>query len=377
MGIPSLITSTNFNSLGNDINIVGTFASVDTISNSDKYSSPMLLNYVEPYTYQGVEKTLFYTEVNTNLKEGDRVFIINGNYDSNELIETDKYKKGRDGYKVLLVDYCKIVLDIDYTGELPNSGNVENGDSMSDYIKIYYLDSYDSFLSANKQTSTRNGTFKYKFDYNQNNIAFIDNDYNTIDNGWVYNLGITASPGFYVKNPTQSKWSSITSEFINSGSYSLALAPSYNFYNNGKLKVMSKSFTYNGFEFQSGYVYVWDSQNLTWKVDVKEESTFTRAILSKSNFRDGNFKGSFNSGVYGSKSKKLRWSGDGIWTGGTLLNTSWKTGAMNSKIILPVSYQASIKNGSPYQKLNTYNNGGYGFNYIIESKTCFSIYPSS
>ena len=368
MGIPSLITSTNFNSLGNDINIVGTFASVDSISNSDKYSSPMLLNYVEAYSYQGTDKTLFYTEVNTNLKEGDRVFIINGNYDSNELIETDKYKKGRDGYKVLFVDYCKIVLDIDYTGDLPNMGNVENGDKMEDYLKVYYVDSYDSFLLANKQISTRNGTLNHKFDYYQNNIAFIDNDYNPINDGWVYSKGITASPGFYVKNPTQSTWTSITNEFINSGSYSLALAPSFNFYNNGKLKVMTKSFTYNGFEFQNGYVYVWDSQNLTWKIDVQEQSTFTKAIISKSNFRDGDFNGSFNSGIYGSKSKKLSWNGTGIWNGGTLLNTSWKTGAMNSKIILPVSYQSSIKNGLPYQKINTYNNGGYGFNYIIESE---------
>ena len=368
MGIPSLITSTNFNSLGNDINIVGTFASVDSISNSDKYVSPMLLNYVEPYSYQGTDKTLFYTEVNTNLKEGDRVFIINGNYDSNELIEVDKYKKGRDGYKVLFVDYCKIALDIDYTGDLPNIGNVENGDDMADYIKIYYIDSYDSFLLANKQLSTRNGAFNHKFDYYQNNIAFIDNDYSDINDGWVYSKEITASPGFYVKNPTQSNWSNITTEFINSGSYSLALAPSYNFTNNGKLKVMTKSFTYNGFEFQNGYVYIWDAQNLTWKIDVKEQSTFTRAIISKSNFRSGNFKGSFNSGVYGSKSKKLSWDGTGFWNGGTLLNTSWKTGAMNSKIILPISYQSSIKNGSPYQKINTYNNGGYGFNYIIESE---------
>jgi hypothetical protein len=368
MGIPSLITSTNFNSLGNDINIVGTFASVDSISNSDKYVSPMLLNYIEPYSYQGTDKTLFYTEVNTNLKEGDRVFIINGNYDSNELIEVDKYKKGRDGYKVLFVDYCKIALDIDYTGDLPNKGNIENGDNMSDYIKVYYLDSYDSFLLANKQLSTRNGSLNHKFDYYQNNIAFIDNDYSEINDGWVYSKGVTASPGFYVKNPTQSYWSSITTEFINSGSYSLALAPSYNFSNNGKLKVMTKSFTYNGFEFQNGYVYVWDAQNITWKIDVKEESTFTKAIISKSNFRSGDFKGSFNSGVYGSKSKKLTWEGTGFWNGGTLLNTSWKTGAMNSKIILPISYQSSIKNGSPFQKINTYNNGGYGFNYIIESE---------
>jgi hypothetical protein len=35
-------------------------------------------------------KTLFYTEVNTGLKVGDRVFILNGNYDSDSLIISDK-----------------------------------------------------------------------------------------------------------------------------------------------------------------------------------------------------------------------------------------------------------------------------------------------
>ena len=367
MGIPSLITSTNFNSLGNDINIVGTFSADDTISTSDKYVSPILLNYVEPYLYKGTDKTLFYTEVNTNIKEGDRVFIINGNYDSNALIEADKYKKGRDGYKVLFVDYCKIVLDIDYTGQLPNKGNSENGDYISDYIKLYYIDSYDSFLLANKQLSTRNGTLNHKFDYEQNTIAYIDYNYAPIDDGWVYTMGITGSPGFYVKNPTQSFWTNITEEFILSGSCSVAIAPSYKFQNNGKLKVMSKSFDFNGFSFLNGNSYVWDSQQLYWKVDVKEQSYFTKAILSKSNFRNGDFKGSFNSGVYGSKSKKIKWTGDGKWNGGTLLNTSWVNGAMNSKILLPISYQANIKNSLPYQKINSYNNGGYGFNYIIES----------
>ncbi len=53
------------------------------------------MNYVEPYNIKGYNKTLFYTEVNTELKVGDKVFIINGIYDSNLLIENDKYKKGR------------------------------------------------------------------------------------------------------------------------------------------------------------------------------------------------------------------------------------------------------------------------------------------
>jgi len=378
MGIPSLITSDNFNSLGNDVNIVGTFSSTNPIPNSDKYVSPILLNYVEPYDYNGVSKTLFYTEVNTNLKVGDRVFIINGNYDSNKLIQANKYKKGRDGYKILSIDYCKIVLDIDYTGTLPTNGNSANGDNMSDYIKVYYIDSYDSFLTANKQLSTRGGNFSHKFDYQQNNIAFIDSNYLPINDNWTISAGITASPGFYVKNPTQSNWSNITNEFINSGSYSLALAPSYNFYNNGKLKVMGKSFTYNGFEFKDSFVYHWNATYSTWEVDITEESTAAKAIISKSNFIDGNFTGSFNSGVYGSKIKKIEWTGDGIWNGGTLLNSRWKTGALNSNILLDVSYKTTFdKYGNPYQKANSYNNGGYGFNYIIESEfETSSIYSS-
>ena len=84
MGLVTLMTSTNYNSLGNDINIVGTFSADISSKLVDKYVSPPLLNYVESYEYQGVEKTLFYTEVNTNIKVGERVFILNGTYDSAE-----------------------------------------------------------------------------------------------------------------------------------------------------------------------------------------------------------------------------------------------------------------------------------------------------
>jgi hypothetical protein len=43
-------------------------------------------------------KTLFYTEVNSGLKVGDRVFIINGNYDSDLLIKQNKYKSKNINY---------------------------------------------------------------------------------------------------------------------------------------------------------------------------------------------------------------------------------------------------------------------------------------
>ena len=110
---PILISKEDLDSAGEQINLVGVDPLKGLVSNEDKPFSPRLLNWVEPYVVGGIRKTLFYTEVNSGLKVGDRVFIVNGNYDNDLLIKVDKYKKGRDGYKVLFVNNCQIVLDID------------------------------------------------------------------------------------------------------------------------------------------------------------------------------------------------------------------------------------------------------------------------
>ena len=114
-------------------------------------SSPKLLNYVEPYVIAGYEKTMFYTEVNTGLNVNDKVFIINGPYDSNTLIKTNKYKRGRDGYKVLYIDNCRIVLDIDYVGYLPSSElNGDKPEVFDDFIKVYYINDVNDFIHVNR-----------------------------------------------------------------------------------------------------------------------------------------------------------------------------------------------------------------------------------
>ena len=59
-------------------------------TNSSKFYSSKLLNYVEPVDISGFRKTVFYSEINTNFNVGDRVFILNGNYDSNDFISQDK-----------------------------------------------------------------------------------------------------------------------------------------------------------------------------------------------------------------------------------------------------------------------------------------------
>ena len=368
---PILLTPEELEQAGNQLNLVGVDATKSISDNKVKSFSPRLLNWVEPYTISGIRKTLFYTEVNSGLQVGDRVFIINGNYDNDLLIKKDKYKKGRDGYKVLYVNQCQIVLDINYTGVMP-----WNDEDLDNFINVYYVRNEEEFKHVNRQITTRGGQFDYKFNYYQNNIIFVDQDYDPITD-WGQTLGITGSPGFYVRdgydqsgNGTFS-WTNITTEFM-SGSYSVALSPTYE--TNGRVKILNDTFTYDGYEFKEGFVYKWGMKEehdaipgtaSEWVVDV----IYHKPILTKGNFRNGNFKGDFNTGVYGRQDKKLNWEGNGNWNNGTLLNTLWQSGTVDSLFTQRESYLAEFdENGIPYQKINGPDNNGKGFNYIIDSE---------
>ena len=101
-------------------------------TNKDKTFSVRLIKYVEPYTIDNIDYSLFYTEVDHNLKINDKVFVVGGNYDSETIISNKKYSKFSTGYKVLYVDRCKIVLNILYTGILPT-----NEEPLDNFTKIY------------------------------------------------------------------------------------------------------------------------------------------------------------------------------------------------------------------------------------------------
>ena len=358
---PILITRNELIAIDKDIKLVSYNPLQDLVADADKPFSIRLLNWVEPYEILGTDYTLFYTEVNTNLKVGDRIFIIGGNYDSDALIQIDKYKRGRDGYKVLYVDFCQIVLDIRYNGTLPY---IE--EDIDSFVKVYYIRNEQEFLQASRQISTGNGTFDYKFGYYQNNIAFIDNDYIT-GKSWGRSGGVFAqsSPGFFIKNgPTQS-WTDITTDFMVNGTYSYALSPTYSI--NDRIKIMNGDFTYNGKTYKEGYVYKWyvGPTQSEWIVDVK----YFKPIMTKGNWRGGNFNGIWNTGLFGSYNKRINWEGTkSTWNAGTLLNTKWEMGKFDSIFTLPVSYIASFDEYSlPYQKVNIPNNNGKSFNYIIDS----------
>jgi hypothetical protein len=130
---------------------------------------------------------------------------------------------------------------------------------------------------------------------------------------------------------------------------------------------MNADFTYNGKEFKEGYIYKWHvgPTQSEWITDV----SYFKPYLGKSNFRDGNFRGEWNSGIYGQYSKRIKWDGDGsVWNIGTLINTIWKKGKMNSLYTASQSYFSSFDNyGLPYQKANSPNNAGRGYNFSINS----------
>jgi len=356
---PLLVTKAELLGLGANIKLVGYNPLAGLISNSNKTFSSKLLNWVEPYEIKGSIKTLFYTEVNSDLKVGDRVFIINGNYDSDTLIQKDKYKKGKDGYKILSIENCKVVLDIDYTGVKPYITSKDD-----DFIKVYYIRDKSEFLNANRAITTRGSKFEYKFSYYQNNIAYIDSNYNTIQN-WGLNNGISGTPGFFVRSSTAS-WTNITTPLINSGSYSYSLSATYS--NVNRIKIMNADFIYNGKEFKEGYVYKWyvGPTQSEWVVD----DAYFAPYLTKNNFRGGNFRGEWNSGLYGHYKKRIKWHGDlSTWNVGTLLNTVWKKGKINSLYTASQSYFSGFDEyGLPYQKVNSPNNAGRGYNFIWNSK---------
>ncbi len=384
---PILLTSSELFQIGNKIKTVevketlpnetfiDSFGDLDPnlIVSKDRSFSSRLLNWVEPYVINGVQKTLFYTEINTGLKVGEKVFIINGNYDSNSFIEENKYKRKVDGYEVLFIDKCEVVLDIDYEEDkLPFID-----DEVDNFINVYYIERKGDFLQANRQITSRGGDFNYKFGRNQNNIAFFNTDFNSISNDWGQSFGITER-GFYIKEDDNT-WTNISNN-ITSGSFSIALSEEYT--NNGKIKIHNGSFTFSVggdiVSFVDGFAYDWKVSNdldgipgtaSSWIVD----SRYNTPFITKSNFRKGDFNGVFNSGVFGTQEKRIRWDKDtfekAIWNTGILLNTNWISGEMKSINTLTESYVAEFdENNIPYQKLNAPNNNGNGFNYIENSE---------
>ena len=358
---PKLIPKPQFTQIESVINTVYVDPLAGLIADQNKPFSPRLLNWVEPYFITGFRYTSFYTEVNSGLKFGDRVFIIGGNYDSDELIKINKYKKKRDGYKVLYVDRCQIVLDIEYTGVLPYLEDIPDN-----FVQAHYIEDEADFINVNRQITTKEGFFNYKFNYYQNNMIFTDTDFTNplLSNGYGGNSGLTSSPGFFVRN-SSINWTNISTDIL-SGTFSYAKSTATS--SNDRMLVTNKSFTYLGRVYEKGLVYKFEvgPTQSVWVPDVK----YTKPFITKGNFRDGDFDGKWNVGMYGQPNYKIQWKGTkSIWNTGTLMNTVWKNGIIQSLFTLPESYVSEFDQYNiAYQKSAGPNNNGKGYNFIVNSE---------
>ena len=372
-----------------------------------KFSSK-LLNYVNSVYYNGYLKTEFYTEFATNFSIGDKVFIVNGNYDSNNLFIEGNYGIGVDGYTILDINKCKIVLDIDWVGT-----SVYNIDNIDNYIKLHSVASQREFDYINTITSNSYATYSSKFEYGlSNNIIYAATGYSGTSSIIGYNNGVSTS-GFYQKQSNTNNWINITSTFSNGSVYfNTTTGITYSLHNNSKIYSLDDIDT-NILTFKSNKVYVY---NNGWNIDV----TYINAYITRVNFRGGNFSGKWDEGVFGSYTDTAIW-GDvaSIWNDGIILNSNWLGGTLDSKtdnksntiiksnnLIHPsfdqitptafnivtstplyssrdISYNTPVNqtnntnslyyycalndSGLPIESTDYSNNKGFGFNYIVDS----------
>jgi hypothetical protein len=88
-----------------------------------------------------------------------------------------------------------------------------------------------------------------------------------------------------------------------SGSFSSALSPNDN--SGGKVLILNGTFTQSYStasvqEFKEDSVYKWNDIN--WEINIKHENN-NPPIITKSNFRGGQFNGIWNGGLFGSNEK--------------------------------------------------------------------------
>jgi hypothetical protein len=338
---------------------------------SNKFYSSKIHNYIESIEISGFRKTVFYSEISTNFNVGDRVFILNGNYDSNDFISKDKYTKYTDGYRVLGVDGCRIILDLDYTDTLP----YEN-ENLDDFINIHhirtqrefdYINSIKVGLTASSPYFTIGGLYSKFFgtisgltaSLYTNNIIYTDDVLS--GSSFIENQnGGVSSAGFFVRDDTSSppNFVNITSNLLSNSIENI----NNQYTNIGKIYIIGEDIIWNGKTYKQRNVYKY--LNGDWVLDTK----YKQPIISRLNFRYGKFKGKHNDGIFGTNIKTNNWK-LGNWNSGFFINSNWNGGIMNTKLPVDKFYSSTFigTQSAPVQNLDISNNKGFGYNFILDS----------
>jgi len=379
-------------------------------SNKNKFTSK-LLNYVEPYEVGGVRKTAFYSEISTNFKVGERVYIINGNYDSHDKILNDKYSKGSDGYKVLLIEDCKVVLDVDYTGVNPYESPLDINDLIFvhniDYTATNYVSSYSepfNYISTFKtyvtdttipgdlvslfqgkvvsnvlRTWTGNIIFnKFAQSKNTTDVDFLDNH-----TGAFTPPGSIPGGAFFVRDslssPVTGNWIDVSTQ-IRTNQIRLmdTLSNPTNEIGNKRLFILGEDFTWEGTNFQERQIYKFDKTTSKWVIDRQ----YKIPIITATYFKYGKFVGEHNGGLFGTYLKSNKWQ-NATWNYGVMINSDWNNGLMNTNTKVGDGVvRASLlydQFSIPYvsQVIDTTNNSGLGYNLVIDSKIIKGVFIQS
>jgi len=338
-----------------------------------KSATVKLLNYTEPFTIRGTRYTLFYTEFDTKLAVDDKVYIVSGNYDTNEKFQRDKFSEFSDGYTVLLVDQTKVVLDIEYDGLQPW---VE--EDIDNFLKVYVASSQEDFEYFIQTTSTRDfpylvNRFSNIGTYSTNNILYINGTFSVSGNEWGI-LGFTSSTGgsltysnsFLILSGTTSGYLQDITNNINTGIFSKYLSATLEC--NRNLKIMNDSFTTtSGVKFKKGYAYKWCKICDGWRVNVMYHQPF----ITKLNFRNGIFKsGKINQGLIGTHIETIDFQSgsEKVVNLTTILNTNWTGGSiLNGDITSSASYKTIFQSGLPFIQQMKDNRNNLGYNFVYDS----------
>jgi len=371
-------------------------------TSSNKFFASKLLNYVESVNISGFPKTVFYSELATNFNIGDRVYILNGFYDSADFISKDKYTKYTDGYRVLGVDGCRIILDLDYTGQLPYTDfNLEDlifvhhitTQAQFDYINSIKIGVSQSDFAGVYSAFLGNTPGRSAGLYGRNIIFVSDNFLGSTD-ALNSSSGIPfTDPGFYLK-ATDGQWILASNAFYDAAFFdgNKSTNPNNNFICE-KILIIGEDFVYNDYPsfgqtttFRERQVYKFDrtksDPNIFKKGEWVFDKEYKQPVISKLNFRYGNFKGTHNDGVFGSYDRVPEWN-SATWNSGFFVNSTWNSGTMDTKSTNEKSYSAKLSVSTLFgvptgitkaiQNVDFSNNRGFGFNYVIDSEIKESI----
>lgn len=337
-----------------------------------KTFSVKFINYIEPYEIGGVRLTMFYTEVDHNLEKGDRVFIVGGNFDSDNIITNNKFHKNADGYIVQYVDRTKVVLDIEFIDTTP-----WNQDPVDNFLKIYVAstqEDFDYFLSnlsgSGNIISGSDRLLSSRFSYDSvsltsnNNILYVNGTF-SVDEAIKYFIpGGTFQDSFLVYELYDATNSAIQGTLLDISSDILSGLHMniFPYSQNERMIILNDTFTKDGTKFKENQIYVFNATSSKWEID----KTYMPAFICEQNFRDGRLiRGTYNQGILGNGINEIEYSGNDVeFNLGTILSVNWNAGSIGIGQGNSNSYFTEYDGSNlPSIKVNAGNNAGFGYNY--------------